>query len=122
MINRLDRVRQRADRRRHRIKTVLKKQPNQRPRLSVHISQRHIRAQVIDDSLGQTLVAVSTVGWQGAAAKAPLTKKATKIGDQIGQTCLKQKIEAVNFDRGRRLYHGRVKALAEAARAQGLKF
>ena len=119
MIDRLVSVRYRQDRRQHRTRTQLARQPNQRPRLSVHISRRHVRAQVIDDQLGQTKVFVSTLK---DAPTGNLTSKAETVGKQVAQLCLKAGIKTVNFDRGPRLYHGRVKALAEAARAEGLKF
>ncbi len=119
MIDRLVSVRHRQIRRQHRTRTQLARQPNLRPRLSVHISHRHVRAQVIDDQLGQTKVFVSTLKDTPAGS---LTVKAEVVGKQVGQLCRQAGIEAVNFDRGPRLYHGRVKALAEAARAEGLKF
>ena len=119
MIDRLAPIRQRQARRQARTRTQMARQPNQRPRLSVHISGRHIRAQVIDDRSGQTKIFVSTLKEPVIGS---LTTKAEAVGKQVGQLCKKAGIEAVNFDRGRRLYHGRIKALAEAARAEGLKF
>ncbi len=119
MIDRLAPIRQRRRRRQHRTRARLACQPNQRPRLSVHISSRHIRAQVVDDQTGQTRVFASTLKEAPAGS---LTVKAQAVGQQVGQRCLQVGIKAVNLDRGRRLYHGRVKALAEAARAEGLKF
>ena len=119
MIDRLAPIRQRQVRRRARTRAQITRQPNQRPRLSVHISRRHIRAQVIDDQAGQTKIFVSTLKDSKAGN---LTAKAEAVGKQVGQLCQKAKIEAVNFDRGGRLYHGRIKALAEAARSEGLKF
>ena len=119
MIDRLIPIRQRRQRRVHRTRSQLNRQPNQRPRLSVHISRRHIRAQIIDDRTGRTRVFVSTLK---QAPAGNLTAKAEAIGQAVGQNCLKAGIGAVNFDRGGRLYHGRIKALAEAARGTGLKF
>lgn len=119
MIDRLASIRRRQIRRQHRTRAQLSRQPNQRPRLSVHISRRHVRAQIIDDQLGQTKVFVSTLK---EAPSGSLTTKAESVGKQVGQLCKKAGIETVNFDRGSRLYHGRIKALAEAARAEGLKF
>lgn len=80
-----------------------------RARLSVFRSNRYIYAQVIDDTKGATLVA--------AKGELPL-----KVGEEIAQKALKKKIKDVVFDRGRYRYHGRVKALAEAARKGGLNF
>lgn len=89
-----------------------------RPRLSVEISNRHVSAQVIDDKAGKTLFSVSTVG---QATKGNMTEKAGWVGKQIAQKSKTQKIKEVTLDRGSKLYHGRVKALAEAAREEGLK-
>lgn len=119
MIDRLEQIRRRQARRQYRTRTRLAAQPNQHPRLSVHISRRHIRAQVIDDQSGQTKVFVSTLKEPAAGS---LTAKAQAVGQKVGQDCQKAGIKTVNFDRGRRLYHGRIKALAEAARSEGLKF
>lgn len=119
MIDRLVTIRQRRQRRIHRTRSQLSRQSNQRPRLSVHISRRHIRAQVIDDRAGQTRIFVSTLK---QAAGDNLTAKAAAVGQTVGQRCLDAGIKSVNFDRGGRLYHGRIKALAEAARSAGLKF
>jgi large subunit ribosomal protein L18 len=91
----------------------------ERPRLNVYISNRHIMAQLIDDENSQTLAGVSTVK---AAVKGTLTEKAVWVGEQIAAAAKKQKLKSVVFDRGHRIYHGRLHALAEAARAQGLEF
>ncbi len=90
------------------------------PRLSVFISNTNVTAQIIDDSQGKTLAYASTVGSKDA--KSNLTEKAKEVGTQIGQKAKKAKVSKVSFDRGSRLYHGRVKALADAAREQGLEF
>jgi large subunit ribosomal protein L18 len=90
-----------------------------RPRLSVHISNRHITAQLIDDEAGKTLASVATV--HAPATKGTLTERATWVGDKIAELATKKKIKAVVFDRGSRIYHGRLHALAEAARAKGLE-
>ncbi|HET7827627.1 MAG TPA: 50S ribosomal protein L18 [Candidatus Saccharimonadales bacterium] len=90
-----------------------------RPRLSVHISHTHINAQLIDDDKGQTLVAVSTVGKKAAGT---MTEKAAVVGKDIAAKAKKSGVKRVVFDRGAKQYHGRIKALAEAARAEGLEF
>ena len=91
----------------------------ERPRLAVHISNLHVSAQLVDDDKSVTLAAVSTVG-----KKIPgnMTDKATQVGKDIAAKAKKIKINKVVFDRGSRQYHGRVKALAEAVRAEGLEF
>jgi len=91
-----------------------------RPRLSVHISNLHVSAQLIDDSTSQTLAAVSSVGQK--AVKGNLTAKAEWVGTEIAGRAKTAKIKQVVFDRGGKLYHGRVKALADAARNAGLEF
>lgn len=91
----------------------------ERPRLSVNISNRHVIAQIIDDSQGKTLAYVSTVG---AKAGTAMTDKAAWAGEQIAKQAKAAKVTTVVFDRGSRLYHGRVAALADAARKSGLEF
>ncbi len=90
------------------------------PRLSVFRSNAHIHAQVIDDVNGVTLAAASSVSLK--LANGGNIEAATKVGTAIAEAALAKKIECVVFDRGGNIYHGRVKALAEAARAAGLKF
>ena len=89
------------------------------PRLSVHRTLRHIYAQIIDDINGKTLVSTSDAKVE---AKGTKTEIAQKVGAAIAKLALEKKITAVRFDRGSRKYHGRVAALAEAARENGLKF
>jgi large subunit ribosomal protein L18 len=89
-----------------------------RPRLSVHISHRHISAQLIDDDAGQTLAYATTVGQKTDGA---LADKAAWTGTEIAKKAQKAKVKKVIFDRGARQYHGRVKKLAEAARSGGLE-
>lgn len=92
----------------------------ERPRLTVHISNMHISAQLIDDTTHKTLAHASTVG--SKTATGTLTEKAAAIGTEIAERAKKAKITEVVFDRNGKLYHGRVKALAEAARNAGLEF
>ncbi len=89
-----------------------------RPRLSVFKSLRYIEAQLIDDDQGVTLVSASDRKIKGGTK----TDRAKKVGEQLAKLALKKGIKEVVFDRGGYKYHGRVKALAEGARAQGLKF
>jgi large subunit ribosomal protein L18 len=95
-----------------------------RPRLCVFRSLAHIYAQVVDDLSGKTLVAASTLETEvcGDRKKAGNIGSAKLVGTAIAQRAKAKGIEAVVFDRGGYLYHGRVKALADAAREGGLKF
>ena len=96
----------------------------ERPRLSVHFSGKHVYAQVIDDNSGRTLAAASTAERSLVAKdKAAANKRtAEQVGKAIAERLLAKKLERVVFDRGGFLNHGKVKALADAARAGGLKF
>lgn len=91
-----------------------------RPRLSVFISNSHITAQLIDDTAHKTLAYVTTVG--NKAAKGTMTEKAAIVGTEIAKQAKTAKIKTVVFDRGGKIYHGRVAALADAARKEGLEF
>jgi large subunit ribosomal protein L18 len=91
-----------------------------RPRLSVFISGHHVSAQIIDDTKHRTLVAATTIG--SKVAKGTLTEKATWVGTEIATKAKAAKVNEVVFDRGGRMYHGRIKALATAAREKGLEF
>ena len=115
--------RQMFERRRVRNRTSLKKNANGQPRLSVHRSSKHIYAQVIDDKLGQTLAAASTLeaDLKGAGSTSN-SSAAAAVGKLVAERAKAKGIETVVFDRGGFIYHGRVKALAEAAREAGLKF
>jgi large subunit ribosomal protein L18 len=91
----------------------------ERPRLAVHISNLHVNAQLIDDVAGKTLTAASSVGMKLSGT---MTEKAAQVGKDIAAKAKKIKVKQVVFDRSSRKYHGRVKALAEAARAEGMEF
>jgi len=94
-----------------------------RPRLAVHFSARHVYAQVIDDDAGKTLAAVSTLQKDLAGKKAAANREsAERVGKAIAEKLLAKKVENVVFDRGGYIFHGKVKALADAAREGGLKF
>ena len=90
------------------------------PRLNVFRSNSHIHAQIIDDVHGVTLVAASSVDMK--LENGGNIEAATQVGKELGKRAKAKKIENVVFDRGGYIYHGRVKALAEAAREAGLKF
>jgi large subunit ribosomal protein L18 len=113
-----------AERRKARVRKALKANSNARPPLSVHRSDKNIYAQIIDDASGRTLAAASTIDKDvkakvknGATAEAAAT-----VGKLIAERGLAAKVSTVVFDRGAYLYHGRVKALGDAAREGGLQF
>ena len=110
------------DRRRRRVRTTLKARAGGRPRLSVHRSGRHIYAQIIDDAKGHTVAAASTVGKAGADTSGANIAAAAAVGKTLAEAATKAGVISVVFDRGGFLFHGRVKALADAARAGGLEF
>ena len=93
-----------------------------RPRLSVFRSGRHIYVQVIDDRDQTTLAAASTNEKEGKAPKTWNVEAATAVGKKIAERAIAKGVKQVVFDRGGYIYHGRVKALAEAAREGGLEF
>ena len=97
------------DRRRRRVRTALKARSGDKPRLSIHRSGRHIYAQVIDDAAGKTVAAASTLDKDVRAKTGATAEAAADVGKLV-------------FDRGGFLFHGRVKALADAAREGGLEF
>lgn len=104
------------------MKYIFRKRINgtaQKPRLSVFRSNREISAQIINDMKGETLVTVTTLGKKIEGTK---SEKAYLVGKQIGKKVLDIGIKEVVFDRNGYIYHGRIKYLAEAARATGLKF
>lgn len=94
----------------------------EKPRLNVYRSNKQIYAQIIDDTTGKTLCSASSIEKEAGLNNGSNVAAATEVGTLIAKRALALKIEAVVFDRGGYLYHGRVKALAEAARAAGLKF
>ena len=93
-----------------------------RPRLSIFRSGKHIYAQVIDDRTAATLASASTNEKEGSAAKTWNLDAATGVGKKIAERALAKGVKQVVFDRGGYIYHGRVKALADAAREGGLEF
>ena len=107
------------DRRRRRVRSALRARAAGKPRLSVHRSGRHIYAQVIDDAAGRTVAAASTLGVKSSGAN---VDAAVAVGKQIAEAAKKAGVTTVVFDRGGYLFHGRVKALADAAREGGLEF
>lgn len=117
-MNRLAHKSQNAARRAQRVRTVVKG-TSKRPRLSVHISNMHVTAQIIDDTKGITLAYASTVGKDISGNK---TEQAAQVGKEIAAKAKKAKVSKVAMDRGSRQYHGRIKALADAAREGGLEF
>jgi large subunit ribosomal protein L18 len=108
-------------RRRRRVRTALKARSGGRPRLSVHRSGRHIYAQIIDDAAGRTVVSASTLTKGGKSIGANIDA-AAKVGKELAEAAKKAGVTTVVFDRGGFLFHGRVKALADAAREGGLEF
>jgi len=111
-------------RRRQRVRRNLRRAANNRPRLSVFRSSKHIYAQVIDDAVGRTLAAASTLDRE---LKTNLTTgadiaAASAVGKLVAERAKAAGVERVVFDRGAYLFHGRVKALADAAREGGLDF
>ena len=94
----------------------------ERPRLAVHRSNRHITAQLIDDEQGRTIAAASSVEPDLRSDATGNVASATRIGERIGERAKAAGVDTVVFDRGGYRYHGRVAAVADAAREAGLKF
>lgn len=96
----------------------------ERPRLCVHFSGQHIYAQVVDDTVGKTVAAASTVekGLRGNQRSNTNVTTAQKVGSLLAERTLQKNVRQVVFDRGGFTFHGRVKALADAARSAGLEF
>jgi large subunit ribosomal protein L18 len=109
------------DRRRRRVRTALKARAGGRPRLSVHRTGRHIYAQIIDDAAGRTLASASSLV-KGEKSIGANVDAAALVGKQIAERAKEAGVTTVVFDRGGYLFHGRVKALADAAREGGLEF
>ena len=110
------------DRRRQRVRSTLRKRAAGKPRLSIHRSGRHIYAQVIDDAAGKTIAAASTLD-KDLKGKTGATKdSAAAVGKTVAERAKAAGVSTVVFDRGGFLFHGRVKALADAAREGGLEF
>jgi large subunit ribosomal protein L18 len=107
------------ERRRRRVRTALRARAGGKPRLSVHRTGRHIYAQIIDDAAGRTVAAASTLGVKVSGAN---VDAASLVGKQIAEAAKQAGVTTVVFDRGGFLFHGRVKALADAAREGGLEF
>lgn len=107
------------ERRRRRVRTALRARAGGKPRLSVHRTGRHIYAQIIDDAAGRTVAAASTLGAKTSGAN---VDAAAEVGKQIAEAAKQAGVTNVVFDRGGFLFHGRVKALADAAREGGLEF
>jgi large subunit ribosomal protein L18 len=107
-----------------RVHNSVRLRSNNKPRLSVFRSASHIYAQIIDDSKGVTIASASTLDkdLKSKVVKTSDLSAATSVGELIAKRALEHKVEAVVFDRGGYKYHGRVKALADAARDAGLKF
>lgn len=111
-------------RRSRRVRHTLKKSANGRARLSVFRSSKHIYAQVIDDERGQTVAAASSIekDLRGSLKTGADVDAAKAVGKRVAERSLQKGVKDVVFDRGGYLYHGRVKALADAARESGLNF
>lgn len=110
------------EKRRQRVRTSLRARAGARPRLSIHRSGRHIYAQIIDDAAGKTVAAASTIEKDARAKSGANLDAAVLVGKTVAERAKKAGVTQVVFDRGGFLFHGRVKALADAAREGGLEF
>ncbi len=110
------------ERRRRRVRTALRARGGQRPRLSVHRSGKHIYAQVIDDAAGRTVASASTIDKDVKGQGGANVASAQDVGRRVAEKAKAAGVTQVVFDRGGFLFHGRVKALADAAREGGLEF
>jgi len=113
-----------ADRRKARVRKALKANNSGRPRLSVYRTGKNIYAQIIDDASGRTLAAASTIDKDVKASlkNGSTAEAAATVGKLVAERGLAAKVSQVVFDRGAYIYHGRVKALGDAAREAGLQF
>jgi large subunit ribosomal protein L18 len=110
------------EKRRQRVRTTLRATGKGKLRLSIHRTSQHIYAQVIDDKSGATVAAASTAEKALRASTGASVSAASEVGKLVAERAKAKGVSAVVFDRGGFLFHGRVKALAEAARAGGLEF
>ena len=110
------------DRRRQRVRTALRSTASGKPRLSVHRSGRHIYAQIIDDAEGRTVASASTLEKDARGSTGATVSGAQEVGKRVAERAKAAGVTRVVFDRGGFLFHGRVKALADAAREGGLEF
>jgi large subunit ribosomal protein L18 len=117
-MERLKHKRQNRQRRANRVRSIAVG-TTERPRLAVNVSNLHVIAQIIDDSQAKTLAYTTSVGRK---IEGNMTEKAIWVGADIAEKARKAKVKQVVFDRSSRKYHGRVRALAEAARKAGLEF
>lgn len=117
-MDRLEKKTQNHIRRKHRIRAKVQGTTG-RPRMTLSISNLHVSVQIIDDSKHITLAAATTIGKKMTGT---MTEKAAQIGQEIAKKAKTAKVSKVVLDRNGKLYHGRVKALADAARAGGLEF
>ncbi|MCJ8141455.1 50S ribosomal protein L18 [Ancylobacter sp. A5.8] len=113
-----------TERRKARVRRAIRSTANGRPRLSVHRSSKHIYAQIIDDAKGVTIAAASSLekDLRGSLKTGADVAAAQAIGKLVAERAVAAGVKDVVFDRGAFIYHGRVKALAEAAREGGLNF
>ena len=110
------------EKRRQRVRTSLRARAGSRPRLSIHRSGRHIYAQVIDDEAGRTVASASTLDKDVKGQGGATSEAAASVGKRVAERAKAAGVTSVVFDRGGFLFHGRVKALADAAREGGLEF
>lgn len=119
-MNRLDHTRANKVIRKNRVRSTVSG-TSTRPRLNVFISNRNVSAQIIDDTIGKTLVAASSINSKKATSGS-LTELCKVVGAEVAKKATKAKIKTVVFDRNGRSYQGRLHAFAEAARENGLEF
>ncbi|MGO9545053.1 MAG: 50S ribosomal protein L18 [Rhodomicrobium sp.] len=110
------------DRRKARVRRTLRRAQGTRPRLSVFRSSKHIYAQIIDDTHGHTVAAASSIEGEFSLDKGTDVAAAAAVGKLVAERAMKAGVKDVVFDRGGYIYHGRIKALADAAREAGLNF